>query len=174
MTDEKWIIREQDEETVARIRAEHGLPDPVARLLCNRGITEKDRIRKFLENDLAENLHDPFLLEEKAIGCNASLLRVERSELADASLLPEGADSVTVFVNPRAVDRTQLTACISFDSGRTWTHTRLIHAGRCAYSSLAFNAQKQRFVLLYEQGVHDPYDIGITAATFDLEWLLCQ
>lgn len=117
---------------------------------------------------------DPFLLEEKAIGCNASLLRVERSELADASLLPEDADSVTVFVNPRAVDRTLLTACISFDSGLTWTHTRLIHAGRCAYSSLAFNTQEQRFVLLYEQGVHDPYDIGITAATFDLEWLLCQ
>jgi len=75
MTDEKWIIREQDEETVARIRAEHGLPDPVARLLCNRGITEKDRIRKFLENDLAENLHDPFLLEDM----DRAVARVEQA-----------------------------------------------------------------------------------------------
>lgn len=115
---------------------------------------------------------DDFLLEEKAIGCNASLLRVERHELTDASFLPPGADSVTVFVNPRSEDRTRLTACVSFDSGRTWAHTRLIHAGRCAYSSLAYNAQEQRFCLLYEKGINDPYDIGIAAALFDLEWLL--
>ena len=115
---------------------------------------------------------DDFLMEEKAIGCNASLLRVEKSELNDASLLPEGADSVTVFVNPRAADRTNLTACISFDSGCTWTHTKTIHASRCAYSSLAFSKAEQRFVLLYECGENDPYDTGIVFASFDLEWLL--
>ena len=117
---------------------------------------------------------DPFLLEEKAIGCNASLLRVERAELQDASLLPPDADSITLFINPRSVDRTKLTACVSFDSGRTWAHMKLIHAGRCAYSSLAFSAREQRFVLLYERGLNDPYDQGIAAAIFDLEWLLCN
>jgi len=116
---------------------------------------------------------DDFLLEERAIGCNASLLRVERDELGDASvLLPETADSVTIFINPRAEDRTKLTACVSFDSGQTWSHTRLIHPGRCAYSSLSYNAVEKRFYLLYEKGVNDPYDIGIAAAVFDLEWLL--
>ena len=117
---------------------------------------------------------DDFLLEERAIGCNASLLRVEREEFADKSLLPEGADSVTVFVNPRAEDRTRLTACASFDSGSTWTHTKLIHPGRCAYSSLAFCEADQCFHLLYEHGRNDPYDIGISIASFDLEWLLSQ
>lgn len=115
---------------------------------------------------------DDFLIEEKAIGCNASLLRVEREELEFPHLLPEEADSVTVFVNPRSEDRTKLTACVSFDSGKTWTHTRLIHPGRCAYSSLAYNAQEKQFYLLYEKGINDPYDIGIAAAVFDLEWLL--
>lgn len=115
---------------------------------------------------------DDFLLEEKTMGCNASLLRVERHELGDVSLLPEEADSLTVFVNPRAEDRTKLTACVSFDNGRTWTHTRLIHSGRCAYSSLSYSAVEKRFYLLYEKGVNDPYDIGIAAAVFDLEWLL--
>ena len=118
---------------------------------------------------------DDFLLEEKAIGCNASLLRVERNELGDdSSLLPETADSVTVFINPRAEDRTKLTACVSFDNGKTWSHTRLIHPGRCAYSSLAYNALEKRFYLLYEKGVNDPYDIGIASACFDLEWLLAS
>ena len=117
---------------------------------------------------------DDFLIEEKAIGCNASLLRVERSELTDDSLLPEGIDSITLFINPRAAERTNLTACVSFDSGRTWTHTKRIHASRCAYSSLAFSKAEQRFMLLYECGEKNPYDTGIVFASFDLEWLLSQ
>ena len=115
---------------------------------------------------------EDFLLDTDYMGCNASLLRVERGELADASLLPDWADSVTVFVNPRSRDRDHLTACVSFDSGDTWAHTRLICAGRCAYSSLAFNAKDQRFYLLYEYGINDPYDRGLVCAAFDLEWLL--
>ena len=64
---------------------------------------------------------DDFLIEEKSLGCNASFLRVEREDLpAEAqALLPEEADSVTVFVNPRSDKRNTLTACVSFDSGET-------------------------------------------------------
>lgn len=115
---------------------------------------------------------DDFLLEEKRMGCNASLLRVEREELAEASLLPEGADSITVFITPRAETRVNLTACISFDSGKTWVKTRQIWPGKCAYSSLTFCPQDQQFHLLYEKGVNDPYDSGVAAAAFDLAWLL--
>ena len=115
---------------------------------------------------------DDYLLDTGYMGCNASLLRVEHAELADAHLLPEHADGVTVFVNPRSADRDHLTACISFDSGRTWSHTRLIHEGRNAYSSLAFSRREQLFYLLYECGENDPYDRGIVCASFDLEWLL--
>ena len=115
---------------------------------------------------------DDFLLDTDYMGCNASLLRVERTDLEDASLLPKEEDSVTVFVNPRSHDRDHLTACISFDSGRTWAHMRLIHEGRGAYTSLAFNRRDQLFYLLYETGEKDPYDKGIVGAAFDLAWLL--
>ena len=64
MTDEKWIVRQQDEQVVAEIQHTHNLPDSVARLLYNRGVTQHDEIRRFLANDLKENLHDPFLLED--------------------------------------------------------------------------------------------------------------
>ncbi len=117
---------------------------------------------------------DGFLLDTAYMGCNASMLRVERGDLLDPSLLPASADSVTLFVNPRSEERDHLTACISFDSGRTWAQTRLIHAGRSAYSSLAFSKQEQKFYLLYELGEQDPYDQGIMCACFDLEWILTK
>ena len=117
---------------------------------------------------------DDFLIEEKAIGCNASFLRVERDELtADAqALLPEGADSVTIFVNPRSDKRNTMTACFSFDSGATWCGTKLIWKDACAYSSLNYSKADGHFYLLYERGDSDPYGHGIAVLEFDLEWLL--
>lgn len=117
---------------------------------------------------------DDFLIEEKSIGCNASFLRIEREDMAaeTAALFPENADSVTIFVNPRAVNRTNMTACVSFDSGKTWRETKTFWKDACAYSSLAFSAAEQRFFLLYERGDKDPYGHGIAIAEFDLEWLL--
>lgn len=118
---------------------------------------------------------DPFLREETRIGCNASFLRVEREELGEelcSKYLPEDADSVTVFVNPRSETRRNLTACISFDSGKTWREARCFYEGPCAYSSLDFSPSDGRFHMIYEKGTEKPYSLGISAAEFDLEWLL--
>jgi len=115
---------------------------------------------------------DDFLFEELRIGCNASFLRVEREDIADTSLLPENADGITVFANPRAGTRENMTCCVSFDSGATWSHTRAVWPGPCAYSSLDFSAAGQRFFLMYEKGDSSPYDSGIAVAEFDIEWLL--
>lgn len=119
---------------------------------------------------------DDFLLEEEALGCNASLLRVEKEDLPAPAqaLLPEGADSVTVFVNPRAKIRERLTACISFDSGASWAKTRLLWEKACAYSSLDYSAASGRFCLLYERGDTGPYEHGIAVMEFDLQWLLAD
>ena len=117
---------------------------------------------------------DDFLIEEKAIGCNASFLRVEREELPDdaQALLPDGADSVTIFVNPRSVKRDTMTACVSFDSGETWVKTKLIWEAACAYSSLAYSPADGHFYLMYERGEANPYEHGIAVREFDLAWLL--
>ncbi len=117
---------------------------------------------------------DDFLLEVPFSGCNASILRVEKAELseADAALLPEGADSVVVFINPRdAETRKDLTACISFDNGRTWREGKHIRKSFAAYSALGFSPADGHFYLLYELGENDHYDLGLTCAECDLEWL---
>ena len=119
---------------------------------------------------------DDFLLEEEVLGCNASFLRVEREDLSPESqaLLPDGCDSVTIFVNPRAKVRTDLTACVSFDSGATWSHTKLLWKTACAYTSLDFSKHDDRFFLLYERGEDDPYGHGLAMKEFDLQWLLSK
>ena len=117
---------------------------------------------------------DPFLQEENNIGCNASFLRLERDELADASLLPADADGLTVFVNPRSTTRRNLTACVSYDSGKTWVHTKTIRESWAAYSALGYSKVEDKFYLLYEFGENHANENGLAAAEFDLEWLLSQ
>ena len=117
---------------------------------------------------------DDFLIEEKNIGCNASFIRVELDEIKDKSMLPEGAEDVTVFANPRAETRANMCACVSFDSGKTWKHVKVINPGMNAYSSLVWNPVTQTFVLIYEKGEKNCYSDGIAAIEFDLEWLLSE
>lgn len=153
------------------------MEDGEGHILYNSRAYYEDRKRYLASStDGGKTFHDfrtdDFLLDTAYMGCNASLLRVERKKLTNTALLPEEADSITVFVNPRSENRDHLTACISFDSGKTWRGTRLIHEGLNAYSSLAFSSKEQLFYVLYEQGTADPYDRGIVCAVFDLEWLL--
>lgn len=114
---------------------------------------------------------DDFLMEPHG-GCNACLLRVERQELADPELLPPEADAITLFSNTRSVNREKMTICVSFDDGKTWQHTKLVWPGPCAYSAMTYNAADHHFCLLYENGETGCYEFGLTAAEFDLEWLL--
>ncbi len=107
MTDEKWIVRQQDEETVARIRRECGLSDGVARLLYNRGITEGEEIRKFLKNDLRENLHDPFLLCDM----DRAVERVNRAV--------ENGEKITVYGDYDVDGITSTVILYKYLSGRT-------------------------------------------------------
>ncbi len=116
---------------------------------------------------------DDFLLEDSAWGVNASMIRVEREQLGDAAaLLPEDADSVTLFANPRATTRRNMSICVSFDSGKTWSKVKRVWENQSAYSSLDFSEKDGRFHLIYEKGETNPYSCGISAVEFDLEWLL--
>lgn len=119
---------------------------------------------------------DDFLLEETRIGCNASFLRVELSDIPDRTSLPENAKDVTVFCNPRSETRRRMTTCVSFDSGEHWLGEKVIFDGPCAYSSLDYNKRSGHFFLLYEKGNDvkgsSPYTEGLCVAEFDLEWLL--
>ncbi len=130
-----------------------------------------------VSTDGGETYHDfgtdPFLFEEKRIGCNASFLRVEA---ADIPGLPDGADSITLFANPRAEDRTNMTICASFDSCNTWSIVKPVWKNGCAYSSLAYDKLSNRFFLLYEKGEtsKNAYEYGISLVEFDLGWVTCR
>ncbi len=117
---------------------------------------------------------DDFLIEEKYIGCNASFIRVGLEEIKDKSMLPADAQGVVVFANPRAETRDNMCCCVSFDEGKTYSHVKVVDPGHCAYSSLEWNPVTQTFCLLYEHGDKNPYNYGISAVEFDLEWLLSE
>lgn len=59
----KWLIKKQDEVAVALIRKQFGFCEAVARVLYNRGLTDKASIESFFDIDIA-NLHDPLLLAD--------------------------------------------------------------------------------------------------------------
>ncbi len=118
---------------------------------------------------------DDFLEEEKRMGCNASFLRVERDELGAElaeKFLPEASDAITIFIAPRAETRRNMTACVSFDDGKSWKVAKTFYEEACAYSSLVFSPTEKLFYLIYEKGTVKPYSLGISAAEFDIEWLL--
>jgi len=116
---------------------------------------------------------DPFLIEEKHIGCNASMLRIERAMLPESQRkwLPEQASAITLFSNPRAEERRNMTICVSFDDGKSWAHTKCVWEGPSGYSALAYTACDGHFFLLHELGKEKYTDQGLTVAEFDLEWL---
>lgn len=116
------------------------------------------------------------LQEETRMGCNASFLRVELSDISDKSCLPEDVRDVTVFCNPCSETRRRMTACVSFDSGAHFREASVIFNGPSSYSSLDYDKNTGHFFLLYEKGDDakgdSPYTEGLCVAEFDLEWLL--
>ena len=57
----RWRIRPHDSDQLARLEKMAGVPPVVAQLLLNRGITDEQAIRQFLEAPMLD-LHDPELL----------------------------------------------------------------------------------------------------------------
>ena len=110
------------------------------------------------------------------MGCNASLLRVELTDLPDATPLPDDTKDVVLFCNPRAETRRRMTICVSFDSGSHFQEAKVVFDGPSAYSSLDYEKISGHFFLLYEKGDDllgtSPYTKGLSVAEFDLEWLL--
>ncbi len=63
MNNREWLVRETDKAVCERISAESRLMPLTAKILYNRGLTEKDEINAFLDKD-SMPLYDPFLLKD--------------------------------------------------------------------------------------------------------------
>ena len=121
---------------------------------------------------------DDFLLEETKCGCNAGLLHIKCDKISDRvrELIPKDAKSITIFTNPRCIlgisERRNMTACYSFDEGKTWHGTKCIWGGGASYSALCYCEETGIVHMLYEKGNKDCCEFGVSACEFDLEWLL--
>ena len=65
-----------------------------------------------------------------------------------------------------------MTACYSFDEGKTWHGTKCIWGGGASYSALCYCEETGIVHMLYEKGNKDCCEFGVSACEFDLEWLL--
>lgn len=77
--------------------------------------------------------------------------------------LPADGRSILVFSNPASEDsRVNMTLRASFDDGRTWPASRVLHAGPSAYSDLAVFPDGQ-IGCLYEAGARHAYETIVLA-----------
>ncbi len=74
-----------------------------------------------------------------------------------------------LFSNPDSKTRDHMTVRLSYDEGKSWPVSRLLHEGPAAYSGLC-KLRDQTIGNLYERGSASPYE-RITFARFTLEWL---
>ena len=95
----------------------------------------------------------------KTVSCNGSLLAVPHTLGEDNTLL-----LCSVPVGP---GRTHGTVHVSFDSGKTWPHSRVVVPEEFAYSSLVCLSDNT-IGLFYEANGHK----NIRLARFSLAWLL--
>ena len=75
-----------------------------------------------------------------------------------------------LFSNPaHRSKRANMTVRLSYDDGKSWPVSKVVHAGPSAYSCLTV-LPDGTIGLLYENGRDSPYE-QVSFARFNLEWL---
>ncbi len=75
----KWEYYNCNEKRIEKIQEKFGLTRLLATILVNRGITEEDRIRKFLE-PTREDFYDPFLMPDMEVAVNRIIEAMNKKE----------------------------------------------------------------------------------------------
>ncbi len=75
----RWETTPHDAAAADRLAVAIGVPPIVARLLCQRGLTDPERATRFLNPSL-DQLHDPLLLADMAVAVDRILAAVARHE----------------------------------------------------------------------------------------------
>ncbi len=146
-TNEHMAVELADGRLMANMRSRHGQG-------CRAVSTSSDGGRTW-----SELVHDPDLVEPV---CQGSFIRYTSRQ--------DGyAKDRLLFSNPASRKREKMTVRLSYDEGKTWPVSKVIHAGPAAYSCLTVLADGT-IGLLYERGEKSAYE-KITFARFDLEWL---
>ena len=94
----KWEIYEADEAEVERLQKEYNLNLLLAKILVNKGITEKEQIRKFLE-PTRKDFYDPFLMPDMEKAVERLLTAINKKEriIIYGDYDVDGITSITVL-----------------------------------------------------------------------------
>lgn len=79
LKNKKWATRAYDENAVLSIASSLGCSKTLAALIYNRGYTDVDSAREFLEKS-QEILHDPFLLNDMDLACARIMRALDNGE----------------------------------------------------------------------------------------------
>lgn len=104
----KWEYYEQNKEQVTKIAKEHNISELLAKILINRGITEHNQIKVFL-NPKRNNFHDPFTMKdmEKAVERIIQAINNKEKTIIYGDYDVDGITSITVlkkFLNERGLE----------------------------------------------------------------------
>lgn len=75
----KWEYYSCNEKKIEEIQEKFGVTRLLATILVNRGITQEDKIRKFLE-PTREDFYDPFLMPDMEIAVNRIIEAMNKKE----------------------------------------------------------------------------------------------
>ena len=155
-TDESTVVELADGSLMLNMRSNKGKNRREVAISRDGGLTwsESKFDETLIEPSFANAAVDPG-------GCQASLLRF--TEIGPFS------KNRLLFSNPADTTRVKMTVRLSYDEGKTWPVSKLIHQGPTAYSSLAI-LPDNTIGLLYEGG-EERYLEGIKFARFKLGWL---
>ena len=110
----------------------------------------------------SEITHDPTLIEPV---CQASIITYSHGKNRNNSLV--------LFSNPAdKKSRIKMTVRLSYDDGKTWPVSRILHDGPAAYSCLAVLPNGE-IACFYEGGEKNPYE-SMIFEKFSLGWLTGQ
>ncbi len=145
LTNESTVVELADGSVMQNMRSYHGKG--------NRAVAiSKDGGMSFAPVYLDDGLQSPI--------CQANILRYS---------WPEENQSRILFSSPTGEKRAGITVRLSYDEGKTWPVSKMIHQGPGAYSNMVI-LPNGNISLLVENGESSPYET-ISFITFDLSWL---
>jgi sialidase-1 len=146
-TNECQAVELEDGSVLLNMRSYHGKNRRAVARSEDGGVTWSEPV-------LDETLVEPV--------CQASMIRLSSGS--------GGArKSRILFANPASTKREKMTVRLSYDDGKTWPVSRVLHEGPSAYSALAV-LQDGTIACLYERGEKRLYE-SIRLARLSLGWL---
>lgn len=94
----KWELIDVDEENVKKIENEYNIPELIAKVLVDRGVTEKTQVDMYL-NPTRQDFHDPFLLPDmdKAVDEIMNAIKQKKKVIIYGDYDVDGITSITVL-----------------------------------------------------------------------------